>query len=177
MGETTKPKPVKLICGMISPKETLFAEAGKGMEDKFGEIDFESHILPFTQTKYYQKELGAVLKRKFISFKDLIDPGDLAAVKLFTNKLEKEKFSRWQKREINLDPGYISAAKLVLATTKNYQHRIYLKSGIYAEVTLRFAGKTFAPYEWTYPDYRTKEYIEIFNGIRYLYLAQIESDT
>lgn len=176
MGKATQPKPVKLICGMISPKETLCREAGNSLEEEFGEIDFESHILPFVHTKYYQKELGTALERKFISFKNLIDPGGLAEVKLFTNKLEKEKFSRWEKREINLDPGYICISKLVLATTKNHQHRIYLKDGIYAEVTLRFVGRTFVPYEWTYPDYRTEEYIKIFNSIRHLYLAQIEPE-
>ena len=79
------------------------------------------------------------------------------------------------KRRINLDPGYISQSKLVLATTKNHGHRIYLGKGIYAEVTLRYRNKAFRPWEWTYPDYRTEEYVEILEEIRSIYVDQIRA--
>ena len=93
-------------------------------------------------------------------------------MKLFTNNLEQE-FTSQGKRQINLDPGYIDLSKLVLATTKNHQHRLYLGQGIFAEVTLRFVRKSFRPWEWTYPDYRTDHYIRFFNQVRQTYLEQL----
>ena len=78
-----------------------------------------------------------------------------------------------KKRRINIDPGYINAGKLVLATTKDWQHRLYLGEGIYGEVTLRFKGVSFSVWEWTYPDYQTADYIEIFNLIRELFMRKI----
>ena len=77
-------------------------------------------------------------------------------------------------RIINIDPGYLDLSKLILASTKDYKHRIYLTKGIYAEVTLFYQDKTFCPWEWTYPDYKTGEYIEIFNRIRQIYAEQIK---
>jgi hypothetical protein len=172
MGEPQKPFPVKLVVGMISSQETLFARAKKVMEEKFGPMDFESPLLDFNYTAYYEKEMGAGLKRQFISFKDLIRPETLPAIKLLTNNLEKD-FASGGKRQINLDPGYLTLDKFVLATTKNHQHRIYLNDGIYAEATLRYRNRSFHPWECTYPDYRTGEYIGIFNALRELYRRQI----
>jgi len=175
MGKVKQPVPVKLIVGMISAEEVLFEEAEKRLIQKFGYVDFRSSILPFHYTDYYEREMGKNLKRRFIIFQRLIDPGCIARIKLFTNELEENflhphSFSR----RINLDPGYICLSKLVLATTKNQQHRLYLRDGIYGEVTLRYKkGKGFEPRQWTYPDYRSKEYIEIFNYIRKIYRAQI----
>ncbi|MEW6607615.1 MAG: DUF4416 family protein [bacterium] len=174
MGEIKLPKPVKLIVGMISGDNKLFELAQQKLMERFGEIDFFSQILPFDSTNYYSHEMGISLKRKFISFAILIDPGQLPDIKIFTNLTEKE-FSFDSKRRINLDPGYISLSKLVLATTKDYQHRIYLRDGIYGEVTLRFKSKEFQNWEWTYPDYRTETYQKIFLEIRKLYVEQLKS--
>jgi uncharacterized protein DUF4416 len=80
---------------------------------------------------------------------------------------------RGRQRRINLDPGYIDLAKLVLATTKDQQHRLYLGQGIYAEVTLRFTGGRFVPWDWTYPDYRTAEYLAFFDAVRQRYRQQL----
>ncbi|MFH1406803.1 MAG: DUF4416 family protein [Candidatus Omnitrophota bacterium] len=165
MGLITKPQKVKLILGMIAAKPKLFAEAADLMSKKFGKIDYESPVLKFDYTDYYNKEMGSGLKRKFIGFKKLINQDDLAAIKIYTNKLEK-RFAAKGKRRINLDPGFISKAKLILATTKDRAHRIYLKDGIYAEVTLQYRGGSFKPGCWAYPDYRTKRYMRIFNEIR-----------
>ena len=105
----------------------------------------------------------------------MIDAENIIGVKLTVRNVEKQFSDAEGSRRINLDPGYVSGAKLVLSTTKNYDHRIYLKDGIYAEVTLHYRNGTFLPWEWTYPDYRTEEYIKIFNHIRRLYLDQLES--
>ncbi len=114
----------------------------------------------------------------------MIAPTKLAKIKLFTNKLEKRysppeadppSAEKNGKRLVNIDPGYVTASKLVLATAKDYYHRIYLDKGIFAEVTLYFKCGGFQSFEWTYPDYKTKGYIETFNRIREIYMQQIES--
>ncbi|MBU4128896.1 DUF4416 family protein [bacterium] len=166
-------KPAKLIVGMFTNRLGLFEEALKVLEKKYGPVDYKSPLLPFDKTDYYKEEFGKDLKRKFYSFKKLIEAEDLPKVKIFANNLEK-KLSEEGNRSINLDPGYLTPAKLVLATTKDYQHRIYYGKGIYGEVTLRYKKKSFIPWEWTYPDYRTEEYIEIFNHIRKIYMEQLK---
>ncbi len=170
MGEIKTHPPVKLIAGLIFRDEDAAEKAKSSLERRFGKIDFESPVLPFLHTDYYQGEFGVNLKRQFLSFQKLIDPENLSRIKITTNKIEK-RLSRDNKRRINIDPGYLDLSKLVLATTKDYSHRIYLKQGIYAEVTLFYQNREFKPSNWTYPDYRSPEYAEIFNKIRSLYLC------
>jgi len=165
MGIVYPHHPVKLVIGLIG-KEALFGKAESLLSKKFGKTDFASKIIDFTFTDYYAQEMGECLQRQFLSFAHPIKPTELARIKLYTNRLEKTKFSERGKRALNIDPGYLTLSKLVLATTKDHQHRIYLGNGIFAEVTLRFRGKSFAKWEWTYPDYYTQDYIRIFNHIR-----------
>jgi hypothetical protein len=172
MGKVRKHNLTKLIIGFIFREESAFDKAKSVLKKRFGTIDFESQTLPFKHTDYYEREFGGGLKRKFISFRKLILPQNLTKLKLFTNKLE-HKLSRGKFRLINIDPGYLDLAKVILASTKDYKHRIYLNRGIYAEVTLFFQDKSFRPWDWTYPDYRTDEYSEIFNCIRDIYVKQI----
>jgi len=129
-------------------------------------------MLPFGHTDYYGREFGADLMRRVYTFAQLVDPGTLADIKLETNELE----SHWSlegRRLVNLDPGYVSLAKLVLATTKNNAHRVYIGKGIFAEVTLRFRAGHFTGLEWTYPDYASPDYCALFDGIRSRYLRQL----
>ncbi|MDQ1318216.1 MAG: hypothetical protein QG588_1873, partial [Candidatus Poribacteria bacterium] len=106
-----------------------------------------------------------------------IQPEEIVEIKYFTNDVEKEfLLDGSSKRQINLDPGYITPAKLILASTKDHIHRIYLRDGIYAEITLQMEGGTFRPWQWTYPDYRSEGYIKIFNEIRELYMQQLRND-
>lgn len=165
MGKVKIPPPAKLICGMITQNEELFEIVSERLASEFGPIDYKSQILPFCHTSYYEAEMDKNLKRKFISFSQLIDKDRLPKIKLFTNALEEE-FAMNNRRRINLDPGYLTLSKLVLATTKDHSHRLYLGDGIYGEVTLYYKDRGWRPYEWTYPDYRTKEYQEIFEEIR-----------
>lgn len=159
---------VKLVIGFIYKDEAVFIRAKEKLKKQFGKTDFESASLDFNYTDYYEAEMGSQLKRKFISFAKLIPIEDLYRVKLYTNRLEK-KFLSGKSRQVNIDPGYIDLAKLVLATTKDYAHRVFLRKGIFAEVTLSFKGSSFLANEWTYPDYRTQDYSDIFNQIRKLY--------
>ncbi len=175
MGKIKSPHSVKLIIGMLAKNKKLFDFVEEFFVNEFGKIDYRSPVLVFDHTEYYKKEMGYLLKRRFISFDKLILPERLAKIKLVTNSLE-EKFARRKnshlKRRINIDPGYISDSKLVLATTKDYFHRIYLNKGIFAEVTLTWKRGSFQPFEWTYPDYKTTEYTKILNHIRNTYMRQ-----
>jgi len=172
MGQIKEPKPVKLISSMFTVDLELLEVARDRLSKVFGPTDYESDLLPFDHTSYYAAEFGEGLMRQIVAFAELIDPERLAEIKRLTNDLETS-WAREGKRRINLDPGYVSLAKLVLATTKNHGHRIYLGQGIYAEVTLCYRNKTFRPWEWTYPDYASPPYIAIFDQIRELYLAQL----
>ncbi len=172
MGVAKEHRPVKLIVGMFTRREELFDTARTELSKAYGAADHISPVWPFDFTSYYAEEFGKDLLRQFVTFSELIDPNKLPEIKLSTNRLEQELVSEG-KRQINLDPGYIDLSKLILATTKNHQHRIYLGQGIFAEVTLRFTRKSFRPWEWTYPDYRTDHHIEFFNQVRQTYLEQL----
>jgi len=173
MGQIRSHPPVKLIVGVITAQLELLAAVHHRISERFGPIDFTSELLPFDYTTYYEAEMGKDLKRQFVSFETLIAPDELSAAKLFSNEVEREFATGAEEcRQVNLDPGYVSAAKLVLASTKDHAHRIYLQGGIYAEMTLKFHRKTFQPWQWTYPDYRTQAYIDIFNHIRQIYMEQ-----
>lgn len=168
MSSTAFPEPVTLIVGIITSRISLFDRAEEELKQLYGPTGLKSDIFDFNFTDYYEEEMGPNLKRKFLSFKNKINPDQLSKIKLQTNELErifaeKEPFVP---RPINLDPGYISPSKLVLATTKDYAHRIYLRDGIYAEVTLIYRNKRFEPLDTTFPDYRTKKYIKFFTRIR-----------
>ena len=175
MGAVRKAKQVNLVVGMISNDPNLLLKLEKTLEWRFGPIDFRTALLDFAYTDYYEPEMGSNLKRQFVSFRRLIDPQQLPDIKLYTNKVELQNSVAKNRpsRKVNIDPGYLTEGKLVLATTKDQQHRIFLNKGIYAEVTLRYVDKTFLPWDWTYSDYKTKEYIDIFNEIRKIYTQQI----
>lgn len=172
MGLAREHRPVKLIVGMFTAQETLFDTARHELSQAYGPVDRVSPVWPFDFTSYYADEFGEHLLRQFVTFSELIDPARLPEIKLLTNALELELASGG-KRQVNIDPGYIDLSKLVLATTKNHQHRLYLGQGIYAEVTLRFTVGSFRPWEWTYPDYRTEQYVGFFNKVRQIYLQQL----
>jgi hypothetical protein len=174
MGQPKTPQPVKLIVSAFAPGDVLLAEARAALCAEWGAIDLESDLLPFAHTAYYKAEFGPGLVRRIWAFEQLIDPGDLAAIKLRTNELE-ERWCVGGRRKVNLDAGYVSLSKLVLATTKNHGHRIYLGNGIYAEVTLQYRDKAFRPWPWTYPDYATPQYGALFAAIRERYIAQLRA--
>ncbi len=176
MGEVGRPEPVQLFCGVIFSRAAPVDDVKAGLEKEFGTIDFTSGVFDFNETDYYEKEMGPGLRKIFFSFETLISPGTIADIKLVTNRIEHEypRNEDGSGRLVNLDPGYLSLAKMTLATTKDNFHRIYLGKGIFAEVTLKFEKKKFRPLPWTYPDYRTEEYIEYFNELRSLYREKLK---
>jgi hypothetical protein len=158
-------QPVKPFVGMISNEALLFDEIKGRLEEILGPIDAESPVWNWDHTDYYEKEMGKGLKRKFLFFSNLINQEGLPDIKIKIIEIERS-YTRDGKRRINLDPGYIHPAKVVLSTRKDYSHRIYLRDGVYAEVTLYYRDQSFHPFPYTYPDFKSKEYIELFNRIR-----------
>ena len=178
MGKVRSPLSVKLFVGMLSPTPPLFNECANILSKEFGPIDYQSDILSWGKTDYYRDEMGDQIVRKFIFFERLIDPGELPKIKLFTNTIEinlGESTDDRLRRRINLDPGYMTEAKVVLATTKDFSHRVYIGANIYAEVTLRYSVRdsNFVPCDYTYPDYRTDLYRTVFNNARELLRATL----
>jgi hypothetical protein len=169
MGIITEPHPVKLFVGMLSSDISLIEQFTVTLKNIFGPVDLESPVLPWEHTTYYEKEMGAGLKRQFIFFKRLIRPEEISGIKLTTIDLEKKFLNENSGRKINLDPGYLDTAKLVLVSTKDFSHRIYLDKGIYGEVTLLYSGKTYQSLPYTFPDFRTEEYLNLFQKAREIF--------
>jgi hypothetical protein len=166
-------KPVKLFAGLLSGDVDLLRRARQLLTRRWGPIDLASDFWPFDQTDYYTPEMGPGLQRWFLSFENLVPPDHLAEIKLETNALEQRLAEDCLladiPRPVNIDPGYVDLTKLVLATTKDRGHRIYLGHGIYAEVTLQYAHGTWQTLPWTYPDYTRPEYHAFFTRIRERY--------
>jgi hypothetical protein len=178
MGTPTPPPPVKLIIGLLSADLLLFTQATLKLQESYGSIDVESRTFPWTTTNYYREEMGENLLRKFVAFEPLLSPEALSGIKLTTNALELSLSGATAPdtpRRVNLDPGYLDATKLVLASTKNQAHRIYLAQGIYAEVTLLYHHGAFHPFLYTYADYRWPETHEFLRQMRSRYLEQLRT--
>lgn len=174
MGKAREPEPAKLFMSVITSEEDLLKKSLKDLEAIFGEIDFISEVLPFDFTDYYTSEMGDHLFRRFITFSSLISRSMLPEIKEKTNTLEERYATPEGHRKINIDPGYICLEHVILATTKAYTHRPYLRDGIYADLTLIYRNKSFHPLEWTYPDYRQPEVISLFNQFRKTYLQDLK---
>jgi hypothetical protein len=166
-----KPLPVKLFCGLIGRDEAL-ASAREQLEREFGPVDLETDAGPFDFTGYYEEEMGSDLIRKWISFAELKERAYLARAKSLSVSIESA-LARDGSRTVNIDPGYVDNAQVVLSTAKNFAHRIYIGAGFYAEVTLIYSGKSFRPVEWTYPDYRSRQALEFFGKMRASYHTEL----
>ncbi|MEA3420155.1 MAG: DUF4416 family protein [Acidobacteriota bacterium] len=166
---------VKLICGIIASEKTIFDLAEKHLIRLYGKLDHSSAFFRFDFTDYYEKQIGKNLKRKFLSFAYLYSPEMLSEIKLRTNKLEEEMNEELnaKHRIVNLDPGYLTSSALIMATAKDFSHRIPLKKGIYGHLELLFGKKTVRTLEWTYPDFRTEKYHEFFINVRKIYISQL----
>lgn len=152
MGAIGTANRVKFFCGIISADDEITKKAFERLEEKFGKIDIRSEVVAFDFTSYYNPEMGEYLKRFWVSFGGLIFADELADIKVFTNALE-DSFAVEGKRRINIDPGYMNPANVILASTKDFSHRIYLSKGIYGEVTLIYKKEDFIKLPWSYPDY------------------------
>ena len=179
MAEPKPFTPAKLICGIMAGEESIFQNVEARLFRLFGFVDLESPIFSFNMTDYYEKQMGINLKRKFISFKKLIQPEELSRIKLVTNELEdglRDDF-RASHRVVNIDPGYILASALIMATAKDFAHRVPLQQGIYAHLEFLFGKDEVRPLAWTYPDYINTGYQRFFLEVRRIYLSQLKKKT
>ena len=172
MGSARDAVPVKLVASLLANAPDLIAETNAALVQILGPTEIESELFPFDHTGYYTPEFGPMLQRQIVTFVELFDPAQLPDIKLKTNELEWSMAIEG-KRRVNIDPGYVSLGKLVLATTKDHAHRIYLGQGIYGEVTLTFQQGHFNPWPWTYPDYASNQYCALFDEIRESYKLQL----
>ena len=170
-------KPVKLMVGMLSQDEQMFDLAEQLMADLWGAIDISSDVMPFIYTRYYNRAMGEGLLRKFVAFEKLILPEDISNIKHRSNQLEldlqESPLAKQMdvKRAVNLDPGYINSSKLVLVTTKDYSHRVFIGNDMYAEATLHYCYEKWNSWPYTYPDYGSGDYDPFLNAARDSYIG------
>ncbi|NQT37224.1 MAG: DUF4416 family protein [Planctomycetes bacterium] len=169
MGQPTPHPPALLLMAAISRHAAALRWARDRAIGQWGPIALESRPFEFIETDYYESTMGSDLRKQFFTFTDPFDPSDLADVKLLTNRWEEEYAAVGdyaEARPLNLDPGYLTMAKLVLASTKDHAHRIYLGQGIYAEITIFYRGKRWQHHDLTYADYRREDFQAFFSECR-----------
>ena len=159
---------------LIASTDAVLQQGIADLESLFGKVDFVSERFSFDLTDYYTPEMGGPLFRHFVTFEKLVSMSALSDIKRMTNRLEEKYSTTAGRRQINIDPGYLCLQHVILATTKGYTHRPYLREGIYADLTLIYQDQSYRPLEWTYPDYRQKETIALFNRLRKRYLEGLK---
>jgi hypothetical protein len=181
MGAVRQFSPVKLFIGVLVSDRKFIPAVEERLITVYGAIDHRSDVLPFDFTNYYEAEMGDLIDRIFFSFERLIEADQLPEIKRQTNQLEADlapilqATGRAVKRPVNLDPGYVEQAKVILASTKNFYHRIYLAGGIFGEVTMHFKNNTYQFFPWTYPDYQSKDYQDFFLRVRHIFRSQLRT--
>ncbi|MFZ0132681.1 MAG: DUF4416 family protein [Desulfobacterales bacterium] len=174
MSEPRAPHLAKLVIGLFMPQRELITPVAGDLAACFGAIDMVSPWFDFAGTHYYESEMGSPLFRRMVVFKDLIRQADLAAIKRQTNAIE-DRYGREGRRGVNIDPGYLLRERFVLATGKNFAHRIYIGKGIYADLTLIFRNGHFEPLAWTYPDYATMAMRGYLEQVRKKYVEDLKA--
>ena len=167
------PKSAKLMIGIFMKDRELLESIATELSKAFGAIDMISPWYPFDFTTYYEREMGFPLFRRVFAFQSLIEQNSLADIKIFTNRVE-QNYSITGKRQVNLDPGYLVHERFVLATGKNYAHRIYMGQGIYADLTLLYRKGAFEALPWTYPDYAHHNLISFLERARKKYVLDVK---
>lgn len=173
MSNPKAPDPAKLVISVFMKEKNVFDEIFDGLEEIAGPCDIISKWLDFDFTDYYYKEMGSPLYRRIIAFKPLIEQEMLASIKTRTNALEN-LFLLQGNRQVNIDPGYLLSSRFILATGKDYSHRIYIGQQIYADLTLMYTKKGFKTLEWTYPDYASTQVTDFLGKVRDKYLLDVK---
>lgn len=172
MSSPAEPDRVKLIVASTYKETKILDRVMELLSENYGKIDFIGDEYNFDFTDYYAEEMGTDLKKRILSFRELIYPETITEVKWFAYKLEK-MFSKENRRLINLDPGYLTKSYVLLTSFKQSPHRIYLRDSVYAELELIYENNEFCLLKWTYPDYRTEQVKDNLHSIRDIYLSQL----
>jgi hypothetical protein len=168
------PRPAKLVIGLLLGSKDSFPEVAAELAAAFGDLDLVSPWMPFEYTAYYEKEMGAGLLRRVLAFRTMIAQDRLAEIKRATNAMEQTR-TVGGRRRVNIDPGYLSLERFVLATGKNFSHRIYLGAGIYADLTLIYQHGEFQALPWTYPDYADRPLRRFLLAVRGKYASDLKA--
>lgn len=178
MGKIKTAPQVKLFVGVLTSIPEVLPQARARLSALYGPVDLVSEQIPFDKTTYYDAEMGSPLFRSFLAFSGMVGPAEIAEIKVETNAIEAEMASRFTSvpRPVNLDPGYLELSKIVLASTKNFYHRIYLSMGIFAEVTMHFEAGQWKSFPWTFPDFQSGRYSAFFTSLRSHYRQQLKSE-
>ena len=163
----------KLVMGMLMADPGSLDSVLERLTAVWGDTDTLTRAAEFSFSDYYAPEMGSPLYRVFCSFRPLVNPADLAEIKIRSNELEEE-LALDGKRRVNLDPGILCQSKFILASTKNNAHRVPLKKGIYGELTLQYRKGAFHSLDWTYPDYRGDAARDYLLKVRRLYVDQLK---
>ena len=169
------PQPAKLVIGLIMKDKSLFEPLGVELSAGFGSVDMVSSWMPFDYTAYYEPEMGTPLFRRVLTYQKLINQDELPAIKLATNLLE-QSLAQSGRRRVNIDPGYLLYERFVLASGKNFSHRIYIGSSIYADLTLIYRGGGYKKLPWTYPDYADQPMLEFLTQVRRKYDVDLKAN-
>jgi hypothetical protein len=167
------PLPVKPVVSLLLAREDLGPVVISRLAGFFGPPDLAGPWWPFGATEYYAPEMGPGLGRRLVAFLHLADSSQLPAWKIFTNQIEAN-FTLGGRRLVNLDPGYLAKERLVLATGKNFSHRLYLGQGIFGDLTLHYQEGRLQPLPWSYPDYSRGEVPALLALVRQKYLWQLK---
>ena len=160
------PPKAKIFCGFVYVPDLDLGEVLRSLERAWGPVEFISRRFPFDYTRYYEREMGSPLSRKFVTFREEAEQEALPGLKWDAKRVEGGFLHSTGGRRVNIDPGLLLPDRLVLATTKPCSHRPYLQRGVYADVTLVYRKKSFQPLEWTYPDYAAPQTVRMMNGLR-----------
>ncbi len=176
MGDVRESQSVLLFLAAFSRYDAALDWARECTVAAWGPIALESERFVFQETRFYEKSMGTDLKKVLIAYETLIDPAGLPELKLQTNQWEQQYAQQHpgaEPRPVNLDPGYLTEAKLILASTKDRDHRIYLARGIFAENTLFHHAGAWQTRPWTYPDYQRADYHQFLTGCRSYYRRRL----
>ncbi len=146
------PPPAKLVASLIYRDEARFSEACRLFAERLGSVERVSDPFPFDFTEYYAREMGAPLARRFVVAAEPIARDALARVKEAAEGIENA-LAVEGRRTVNVDPGLLTEENFVLATGKNYSHRVYIRDGVFADLTLVYERGGYRALPWTYPDY------------------------
>ncbi|MDR2578164.1 MAG: DUF4416 family protein [Chitinispirillales bacterium] len=166
MGEIKKTSTVKLFTAVMYRRDFDFQAAVNALTAVYGDIETSFGPVEFSWSNYYGDEMGEGLLKFYVVFKERIERTRLPSIKIHTNELEQQFLGTNGKRAVNIDPGYIAVDKLVLASTKDFYHRVYLGSGIFAEVTLHYRRGCYRHFSWTYPDYQSPSFLVFLEAAR-----------
>ena len=167
-----------LFFGAFGCDQAYLDDARALVEQEYGPLDARgiSEVFDFPDAESYRETMGTGLKRQFFVCEERREQGCLGEVKRGAIELEKQIIAKRPgpvDRPINIDPGIINDCRIILASTKDYSHRIYRGAGIWEEITLMYRDGAYRELPWTYRDFKNPGYHEFFEVFRNRVIAEL----